>query len=795
MIEVFKISFLLFAVLLLESTTSFTPRIHPSSFFHDIYNTGMMSRQKDSGRIRKLYAIEKGDDQDEDAQQDPSSSSAKKKEKKQPSPTIANSEDPKEIRKRQIGLATRSLVNNPAEDNDNNNNENGGGGLLDKLNPFQVGKNLRKSLDSAITSLARASSAAGVSSLDTEQRSSIYYLDDRFQDSGGALFTQESNPYLSRLAKEDYIPEVLVVGATGEVGRLVVRRLLLEGRCRCRCLVSDLYSRTLDMLGTGVVYCQGDLSNLDSLEYALTDVDKIVVCEGAPRSDDDDDEGGDDKTFREKFLGFAQDNLEGKALGKIVSSEKAKASDAAAWERLESVLEVRAKLAEHVDYVGMQNLVRAYQNVRYADYGTSQAAKRSLFKFHSREGDFVIFDIDKEDVVASERRTVGSISSESPLASGAPSSSSSSSKPTAPQQQDYSYETSQYEDIYNEYNNEDEYANDNYEDDISSVDAVPPIEQRQDASVQTQVKWIRNEFGHGVFVGKVPRATESSIGGDASIVSTRLRTRDSENGLDLSGGFGGFVCRACADGGIYEAFIRNDLYEKSGIEYVCEFNTGSKQPRKGNASRNKFMTVRLPFEAFTPVRRRTVVENGTQESIPSFDGKDVRYLGFRFRSSRNQKSPRRKKQEGGMTSFYIALSYIKLYRTQPEPEFVYLSDARIPPVVLDAQVRHDIHQIVPLETALNGMTGNSFQMFNDNILKGIKPGKMTASATNRIPEETYYKYRGEQILKNSGLRCVQYGCKFGCQFFFKRDDSNLFLAFCQKLCDCPCSWIQRIAVQ
>jgi NAD(P)H-binding len=726
-----RIALLLFAFLLLESSTCFIPRIHPSSFFN-VYNVGMSSQG--SGRIRNLYATKKGEEEEEETKENQPSKQPESSRSNQPNP-----EDPKEIKKKQIGMATRSFVN--TEDNDNEN-----AGLLDKLNPFQVGKNLRKSLDSAITSLARASGASGVSALDGQR--SIYYLDDRFQDSGGALFTQESNPYLSRLAKEDYIPEVLVVGATGEVGRLVVRRLLLEGRCRCRCLVSDLYSRTLNMLGTGVVYCQGDLSNLDSLEYALTDVDKIVVCEGAPRSDD---EGGDERTFREKFLGFAQDNLEGNALGKIVSSQKAESSDAA-WERLESVLEVRAKLAEHVDYLGMQNLVRAYQNVRYADYGTSQAAKRSLFKFHSREGDFVLFDIDKEDAVVSGSRTGGS-SSDSPLASDAPPLPS---KPTALQQQDYSYDTQEYEDLYEEYNNEDEYAIDNYGDDLAGDDTAPPIEQRQDASVQTQVKWIRNEFGHGVFVGKVPKATESRIGGDASIVSTRLRTRDSENGLDLSGGFGGFVCRVCADGGVYEAFIRTDLYEKSGIEYVCEFNTGSKPPRKGNASRNKFLSIRLPFESFKPVRQRIVAENGTRESIPSFEGKDVRYLGFRFRSSRNQKSPRGKKQEDGMTSFYIALSYIKLYRTQPEPEFVYLSDARIPPVVLDSQVKHDIHQIVPLEKVPSGMTENSFKIFDDSVLKDMKSGKMTAAATNRIPEETYYKYRGEQVLKNSGLRCVRW---------------------------------------
>lgn len=154
-------------------------------------------------------------------------------------------------------------------------------GFLDKLNPFQAGQNLRKSLDSAISSLARASSGPGGLSADGQK--SVYYLDDRFTESGGALFTQESNPYLTQLDQDEYIPEILVIGATGEMGRRVVQRLLLEGRSRVRVLVPDLYSKTLNMLGTGVVYCQGDLSNMDSLETALTDVDKIVHINSAPR--------------------------------------------------------------------------------------------------------------------------------------------------------------------------------------------------------------------------------------------------------------------------------------------------------------------------------------------------------------------------------------------------------------------------------------------------------------------------------------------------------------------------------
>ena len=746
---------LFLAAPMLDSSTAFIPRIHFTCFV----NVHYVHR----GKVHQWHSTKKGEEKDEDGHVLPT------KERQSSSQNNAttlqlvepNQQDLKEIRKKQIGMVTRSLVNTDDDDNDNNS------GLLDKLNPFQVGKKIRKSLDSAITSLARASGASGVSS--QEGQRSIYYLDDRFQESGGALFSQEMNPYLSRLEKENYIPEVLVVGATGEVGRLVVRRLLLEGRCRCRCLVSDLYSRTLNMLGTGVVYCQGDLDNLDSLEYALTDVDKIVVCAEAPN------------------------NIEAKEFGKIADSQEINESDTA-WERLEAVLDERAKMAEQVDYVGMQNLVRAYQNVRFADYGTSQAAKRSLFKFHSRAGDFVLFDIDHEDpsLIVHGTGKIGqpTISSDSlpPSLSRSSSSTFSMSSLSSEVQTDNPFDSNEHEDL-DEYDYDDIDAD--YDDIINAPpdpesaptikqrwdEGAPPIKQRQDDSVTIQVNWIRNEFGHGVFVGRVPEATESAPGGDATLVSSRLRTRDSEDGLDFSVGFGGFICRLCADGGVYEAFIRNELYEKSGIEYVCEFNTGSKQPRRGNASRNKFVSVRLPFDSFKPTRRLSIAEDTSPEVMPAFEGHDVRYLGFRFRSSRNRNSAGRKKKKRGMTSFYIALSFIKLYRSQPEPEIVYLSDARIPPVVLDSQVRHDIRQIIALENVASALQDNSFQIYDDTVLKGMRGDKKMTTVANRIPEEVYFKYRGEQILKNSGLR---YSC-MGVLRLLQTTGPHICTRFCEAM--------------
>jgi len=656
-------------------------------------------------------------------------------------PNNAKSDEDKEKRKSQVAKAASQIIKREEEEEKS--------GLLEKLNPFQAGKNFRKSLDSALRSFSG------------DRQRSPYYLDDRFQEGGGALFAQETNPYLARLEQEDYVPEVLVVGATGEVGRLVVRRLILEGRSRVRVLVRDLYSKTLNMLGTGVVYCQGDLNNMDSLEYALTDVDKIVVCAAAPRPDED--------RFQEKFLGFAKDNLDSNTadLGKIESSTqrsgviKEDGTEAdMEWERLESVLKVRARLAEQVDYIGMQNLVKAYQNVRHADYGTSQAAKRSLFKFQNRPEDFNLFAIDDSDSGETLPAGAGArVGRENIINSSSTSKSELQPKKAS---QSFAYPSSddaagmyseniddedKYPDVYDQYADEyDKYASD-YDayDALDSTDVSENrntlVEKSQDLSVKTQVQWIRNEFGHGVFVGKVPK------GGEAAIISIRLRSRGGspDEGINLSAGFGGFVCRVCADGGVYEAFIRTSLYDEQGIEFVANFTTASKGPRRGNASRNKFATVRLPFESFRPLKRRNIVGDIKPGATTTFDGSDVRHIGFRFRSSLNSGDNRSKRRDGDRKSFYIALSYLKLYRVQPEPEFVFLSDARIPPILADGQVRHDLRQLVPAE-ALSASENGAFQILDDKMLQQM------SNKMSRSPEETYYKFLGEEVLKNSGLR-------------------------------------------
>ena len=147
--------------------------------------------------------------------------------------------------------------------------------------------------------------------------------------------------------------------------------------------------------------------------------------------------------------------------------------------------------------------------------------------------------------------------------------------------------------------------------------------------------------------------------------------------------------------------------------------------------------MRLPFENFKPVRRRET--SNDEPVVPPFRGSDIRHLGFRYRSENNPEKA--KFQKGDLSSFYLAFSYIKVYRSQLEPEFVYLSDSRIPPVIRSNMVRHDIHQILTSHE-----DDNSYKLLDQAALTSVTDNPM-----GRISEETYYKYRGEEILKNSGL--------------------------------------------
>ncbi len=137
-------------------------------------------------------------------------------------------------------------------------------------------------------------------------------------------------------AEEDieFVPLVLVIGATGRTGRIIVRKLLLRG-FRVAVLVRDLSSKTLNLLGTGVSYSYGDVADYDSLLNAMEDVDK-VVCAASPAT---------------------------------TEAEQAAEEEAT------------------------RNVLRAFQDTRTYTYGSAEATKLSLAKFR-RDSDFDAWSIE-----------------------------------------------------------------------------------------------------------------------------------------------------------------------------------------------------------------------------------------------------------------------------------------------------------------------------------------------------------------------------------------------------------------
>lgn len=92
---------------------------------------------------------------------------------------------------------------------------------------------------------------------------------------------------------------------------------------RVHVLVRNLYSTTLNLLGTGVSYMKGDLSDMASLRNACEGADKVV------------------------YVAQARDDLDARA----------------------------------VEYQGLRNLAQAFQDTRVTESGKRVTTKRTLFKF------------------------------------------------------------------------------------------------------------------------------------------------------------------------------------------------------------------------------------------------------------------------------------------------------------------------------------------------------------------------------------------------------------------------------
>jgi len=126
---------------------------------------------------------------------------------------------------------------------------------LDTINPYVIGRKSRAAFDDVWGKLSRLGSSSFVSSLD-------FYDDDNALEAPQAAYTT-----------------VLVIGATGRVGRIVLRKLLLRG------YTVKVLARKEDMeFPKSVEVIKGDVGEMRAVNQAVQGADKVIYCAAARSS-------------------------------------------------------------------------------------------------------------------------------------------------------------------------------------------------------------------------------------------------------------------------------------------------------------------------------------------------------------------------------------------------------------------------------------------------------------------------------------------------------------------------------
>lgn len=121
------------------------------------------------------------------------------------------------------------------------------------LNPVELGRRSRQAIEDAWANVTRISTPRA-----------SFALDD---DLGAGLSSDLESP-------EAQFTRVLVVGGTGRVGRIVVRKLLLRGynvRVMCR----DLNDEAAASMPSSVEIVRGDVGDLSACKRAVRGMDKV----------------------------------------------------------------------------------------------------------------------------------------------------------------------------------------------------------------------------------------------------------------------------------------------------------------------------------------------------------------------------------------------------------------------------------------------------------------------------------------------------------------------------------------
>ncbi|MEW5313772.1 MAG: hypothetical protein WDW38_005311 [Sanguina aurantia] len=127
---------------------------------------------------------------------------------------------------------------------------------INAVNPYALGRQARAAFDDLWTQ---------VSSLTNVTKRSV----DESMDSPDTSFEAPQAAYTT----------VLVLGATGRVGRILVRKLLLRGYS-VKALVRKREGKSAE-LPSAVQIVEGDLGSMSSCQVAVKDVNKIIFCAAA----------------------------------------------------------------------------------------------------------------------------------------------------------------------------------------------------------------------------------------------------------------------------------------------------------------------------------------------------------------------------------------------------------------------------------------------------------------------------------------------------------------------------------
>jgi len=385
-------------------------------------------------------------------------------------------------------------------------------------------------------------------------------------------------------SEDEYVPLVLVVGAAGRTGRIIVRKLVMQGFRVC-VLVRSLGSDTLNMLGTGVTYSYGDMTDYRSLLDAMEDVDRVIF-----------------------------------------------AADCAG--------------AEDKELDGLQQVLRSFQDTRTFMYGEAEATKLTLFKMR-RDGDFTRWQVEDSSDDAVNRLAAAGIGPEPAIAYW---------KRSPTKAHNNGIFVGKVFDTY--------LGSASVSCSLSGLLLGSPRALSEEPAISF-VDSARPTLlgGESAAAGAAPSA-QTAVVAQASEEATAELNRAAaamaaeEVPLDL-GEYSGLNVRALGDGKKYTVVLRTPEYKKKGLEYHADFTSKT----------TAFETVRLPFSNFVAVRGGRPVKGA-----PELDRRRLTGMALAFYPQRND-------PDTTTGEFYVSLSNVKAYRKRDEPEFVYISDAGVGPLI------------------------------------------------------------------------------------------------------------------